>query len=59
MKGKKTTGKQAQSEKEMHVKIRGTDYDITKARKKELTFGNFGLSRDEVATKSTPEPFGP
>ncbi len=58
LKEKGKTSKKEQPE-EFHVKVRGTDYDITWTRKKEPTFGNFGLSRDEVATKGTPEPFGP
>jgi hypothetical protein len=59
MKKAETTGKPAPPEKAIHVKIGGTDYDITEVRRRELTFGSYALSRDEIATKSTPEPFGP
>ena len=45
--------------KTIHVNICDTDVEISEARKKELALWGRGLSKYEVATKISPEPFGP
>ena len=49
----------AEQKKTTHILIGKTDIEVTKALKREYSATNHGLTRNELAAKCTPEPFGP